>query len=368
MYAMIDGSAAAWLTVIVAALCMYAGQAEAAKPLHVPEGFAHSFPTDEGYRGGAMVKLANGNVLLAYGRPRDLRGAIGSVKLYGVESPDGGITWGPERLLEHNPDCQTGRPSFLRAADGRIWMFYYGYVGFGGRTDNSQSDLWAVYSTDEGQTWQGRRRIFEGYTGATNGAIQTSSGNILVPFSYLQDPQRFVSACAVSTDNGETWQASEAIDLADVGGHGSHAGALEPSVVELRDGRVWMLIRTKLGRFLQSYSSDGGLTWSSPEDSRFRSPNSPCQVVRLSGGNLAIAWNNTMGTTGDRQALSVALSRDDGESWTEPVVCATASEVSYPFILEAGPGELLISSGRLRAEGLSTDMVVLRVSEQTLLE
>ncbi|MEA3400426.1 MAG: sialidase family protein [Armatimonadota bacterium] len=368
MHPIIDGGVVAWLTVLVAALCMQMSQAAAAKPLTVPEPFEHSFPTDEGYRGGAMVKLANGNVLLAYGKPGDLRGEIGSVKLYGVESADGGRTWGPERLLEQNPDCQTGRPSFLRTADGRIWMFYYGYVGFGGRTDNSQSDLWAVYSADEGQTWQGRRRVFQGYTGATNGAIQTSSGNILVPFSYLQDPQRFVSACAVSTDSGETWQTSEAIDLADAGGHGSHAGALEPSVVELRDGRVWMLIRTKLGRFLQSYSQDGGLTWSSPEDSRFRSPNSPCQVVRLSSGDLAIAWNNTMDTTRDRQALSVALSGDDGETWTEPTVCATASEVSYPFILEAGPGQLLISSGRLRAEGLSTDMVVLRLSEQMLLE
>lgn len=353
---------------VIACLFGLPGVAGAAQKLVVSEGISHSFPVEEGYRGGAMVKLDNGNILLAYGMPRSIRGPLGTVKLYGVESSDGGRTWGEERLLEENSSCNTGRPSLLRASDGKIWMFYYGFVKFGGSTANSQSDIWAVYSTDEGKTWQGRRRIFEGYTGATNGAIQTSSGNLVVPFSYLRDPQRFVSACVVSSDNGETWQLSEAIDLQEIGGHGSHAGALEPCVIQLRDGRIWMLIRTKLGHFLQSFSKDGGLTWSEPSKTKFRSPNSPCQVIRLDSGNLIIAWNNTMDTTRDRQAISVALSTDDADTWTSPVICAKAREFSYPFLLEAEPGHILLSSGRLRAAGVKTDMVVLRFPEKMVLE
>ena len=38
---------------------------------------------------------------------------------------------------------------------------------------------------------------------------------------------------------------------------GDHAGAIEPVVVERKDGTIWMLIRTTRGQFWQSTSSDG---------------------------------------------------------------------------------------------------------------
>jgi len=48
-----------------------------------------------------------------------------------------------------------------------------------------------------------------------------------------------------------TWRESISTrsrsNLIDVGGHGDHDGALEPTLTELRDGRLWMLPASSAG-------------------------------------------------------------------------------------------------------------------------
>jgi len=328
-----------------------------------------------------MVALDGGRILLGYGQHREIRGVPpGTVRIYGVVSRDGGKTWGEKRLIEHNAQCQTGRPSFLKTKDGTLWMFYYGFVKLAVRAADSQSDLWVIQSNDQGKTWNHRQKIFKGFTGATNGAIEAKSGHIIVPFSYMVDPLRLVSACVVSADQGRSWKLSQAIDLGKLGGYGDHAGALEPTVVELRDGRIWMLIRTKKGAFYQAFSADKALSWSEPTATSIFSPNAPGFVTRLSSGRLAFLWNlidadqaavwrsGQRPTTNERNQLAIALSENDGVTWSQPVICARAKEISYPFLLESSPGELLISSGRLRTPELEMDSVVLRIGENALLK
>jgi predicted neuraminidase len=196
----------------------------------------------------------------------------------------------------------------------------------------------------------------------------------------MVDPMRLVSACVVSGDQGKTWKLSQAIDLGKLGGYGDHAGALEPTVVELRDGRIWMLIRTNKGQFYQAFSTDKALTWSDPAPTPILSPNAPGFLTRLSGGRLALLWNlidadqasgwrsGEKPTTNQRNRLAIALSEDDGNTWSQPVICAQAKEISYPFLLEPSPGKLLISSGRLRTPELEMDSVVLGISENALLK
>jgi hypothetical protein len=353
----------------LAPLWPLAAQNAVVQELVVSDGFAMSVPHPEARRGGSAVVLKDGSILLAYNRPDPLRGVpLGTGRIYAVVSADGGKTWGQERLLEHNPACQTGRPSFLRTRDKAIWIFYYGFVNLGKSAAESRSDLWAIRSTDEGKTWGQRKRIFSGYTGATNGAIQTRSGRIVVPFSYMVDPMRFVSAVVVSDDDGRTWTSGATIDFGPAGGLGDHAGALEPAVVERRDGTLWMLIRTTRGRLWQAFSKDAGRTWSESTATAFAAPSSPAYITRLASGRLCIAWNIAQPSPEPRRGkLSVALSADDGETWTPPVLVARANEISYPYLLEVTPGELLISSGRLRAKGMTADVVALRAGEQRLL-
>jgi hypothetical protein len=57
-------------------------------------------------------------------------------------------------------------------------------------------------------------------------------------------------------------------------------GYEEPGLYELPDGRIWCYIRTSLGFQFESYSSDGGLTWTSPEPNSFFSSSCSPMLVR----------------------------------------------------------------------------------------
>ena len=369
------------LVSLVVSLTALSAPAQDLSELVVSDGFTMAVPHLEGKRGGSTVLLADGSILLSYAKPSDMRGGpLGTVKLYGVVSKDGGRSWGDERLIEYNPACQTGRPSFMRANDGAIWIFYYGFIHYSRDDEDpaakAKSDLWAIRSADEGKTWAQRRKIWSGYTGATNGAVQTRSGRIVVPFSFMiPGPMRLLSTVVYSDDNGETWNQSNSLDFHGTGGTGDHSGALEPAVVERKDGTLWMLIRTTRGRFWESLSRDDGATWSAARAPGRVSTSAPAYITRLASGRLALVWNHGRPTvdtnkrgfiTAHREGLYVALSDDDGKTWLDAVLSARAREVSYPYLLEVAPGQLLISSGRLRAKGYETDTVTLLTTEDFL--
>lgn len=327
---------------------------------------------------GGLMRLQDGSIMLAYGAPLNAHPRPpGTTSIYARTSADDCHSWSDERRIIHRPECQAIDPVFLRDADGGLHVFYMGFYASVWPEDSdspdmtlTRSDLWHARSSDEGQSWTDHHIIFRGYTGATNGAIQTRDGLLLVPFSYdVTSPGRLVSAVVISCDGGETWQLGQSVDLKSQ--TGDHAGALEPAVIELADGRIWMLIRTNLGHFLQAFSDDAGFSWSEPEPSVFRSPSSPCHITRLASGNMAIIWNNTMDTTQGRTALHMALSKDDGQTWTAPLEVIRGTEekpqVSYPLIYEYEPGQMLARFNHVGDSWRNVKTKLFRISEKLLL-
>ncbi|MBI3942529.1 MAG: exo-alpha-sialidase [Chloroflexi bacterium] len=343
--------------------------------------------------GGAAL-LSDGRVLAMYsGGPQSPhRSEAGDFTIYARESKSQDLLadgWGPERPAIHHAECKSVNPALLSAADGTLWVFYLGFyrsVWIEGEPDMSQtrSDVWCARSTDDGRTWTSPRIIFPGYCGATRGAIQLAGGQIAVPISYtVPNPGRIVSACVVSTDNGRSWQIGDAIDI---GQHGDHAGAVEPTIVELRDGRVWMLIRTNLGQFWEAFSADYGMSWTTPKPTALRSPSAPGYLLRLSSGRIAFMWNNTMdraekleGVGAERidgaqlnmslrDTLSMALSADDGLTWTAPVELARSIQLSYPGLLEISPGTILCRCQWVQPGWNNLKPIYFTVEEQILLD
>jgi hypothetical protein len=140
---------------------------------------------------------------------------------------------------------------------------------------------------------------------------------------------------------------------------------LEPTLVELSDGRLWMLLRTNWDRFWDAFSEDQGRAWRVIRPSRIDASSAPGYVLRLASGRLALAWNRLYpeGKTevvrrgGDgqlcdvpaswhRDELSLAFSGDDGKTWTDPVVIARrrGGGLSYAYLFEPKPGELWVST------------------------
>jgi hypothetical protein len=84
-----------------------------------------------------------------------------------------------------------------------------------------------------------------------------------------------------------------------------------------------MLFRTDQKCQMRSISGDGGETWSSPEMTEIKSPLSPATLARIpTTGDLLMVWNNNGGDRGPQYApgrrtpLSLAVSKDDGKTWS----------------------------------------------------
>ncbi len=222
--------------------------------------------------------------------------------------------------------------------------------------EDSRLDVWTIRSLDGGQTWQDRQRIYKGWCGAILDIIVTSDGGIVVPVQEaIPNPGRHGQAIYVSQDDGTTWTRSNLIDL---GGSGDHDGVYEATLVELAEGRLWMLARTPWDRLWEAFSYDKGLTWPLVSPSLIDASSSPGYLHRLANGKLVLVWNrlypegedsfarNTLGshypTSSHRGELSIAFSDDEGASWSQPIVIIRrpGRRVAYPNLIELGPGQL----------------------------
>lgn len=293
--------------------------------------------------GCGLARMKDGAVMAVYSTPTGYYSKPGSTWIAGRITKDGGKTWSPEGVIARHPDCQPSHPSVLTTRDGVLHVFYLGFKQWKWKgvnpTEEAQSDLWTTRSRDNGATWSDPQMIFKGYTGASNGAIETRDGHLIVPYShYVNDPGRLVSQVSISTDGGKTWNLGDGIDI---GGAGDHEGALEPCVIELKDGRMWMLIRTSRKFFWESYSPNGGKTWSTAKATTIDATSAPGHLTRLADGRIALVWNRA---EKKRTELHLALSTDEGKTWTPSLNVAqgTAGGATYPFVIEIDPGELWI--------------------------
>jgi hypothetical protein len=156
--------------------------------------------------------------------------------------------------------------------------------------------------------------------------VQLSGGRLLAPLALHHRPGwekpdwNGEVGVYFSDDAGATWQRSAGWQKAH-DASGKRIAAQEPGVVELKDGRVLMFIRTGAGELYQSRSADRGATWSLPVAMGVASPQSPASIERIPGSDtLVMVWNDHSAlSAAERKArtpLSLALSRDEGRTWT----------------------------------------------------
>jgi hypothetical protein len=238
-------------------------------------------------------------------------------------------------------------------------------------------DIWHTKTEMQRSRWQPLKRIWQGYTGSLNSVIELRSGRILLPFSYYTGRSWsnrgegflafaymgfYDSTLIYSDDEGDTWKLLRtplrvpAVDITS-----SESGAVEPAALELKDGRIWMLIRTQRGRLYEAFSSDGGITWTNPRPSRFLSSESPVALVRLPDERILILWNNCLRfpyAYGGRHVLHAAISEDEGNNWRgyrevardplieEPPPARGDFGTAYPFATPTKDGKVIFTTGQ----------------------
>jgi Neuraminidase (sialidase) len=276
---------------------------------------------------GSFLALRDGRLLFAYSKFTGGGNDGDTATIAGRYSNDRGETWSKEdvTLVANEGAMNVMSASLLRLRDGRIAMFYL--------KKNSVSDChpFLRYSSDEAKSWSEPVACVreEGYYVLNNDrVIQLRSGRLLMPVALHPTVNgklgsKGIAMAYLSDDAGKTWRRSETM-LHDT--REDRAGFQEPGVVELKNGDVLMFIRTTLGSQYFSYSKDGGNTWSDAQPSSLKSPLSPASMKRIpSTGDLLAVWNDhsgapeefkaTLKNGGKRTPLTVAISKDDGNTW-----------------------------------------------------
>lgn len=248
-------------------------------------------------------------------------------------SDDGGSTWSKPRLVVGALDPTGKRHRAALVGNlwtdplGRLWLFFdQTVVGIPGpradwfiRCDHPDVDkpVWSkpVCFSDEGST--------------LNKPTVLSNGDWLLPVSKWADKVAWVYA---STDQGQSWKPRGNVTF-------PHWNFDEHMMVELRDGRLWMLARTSENPY-ESFSTDHGVTWSAPQlaatvkniDARFF-------LRRLAPGRILLVKNGSPAERlRERSHLSAYLSEDEGQTWKGGLVLDERAAVSYPDGFEAPDG------------------------------
>lgn len=160
--------------------------------------------------------------------------------------------------------------------------------------------------------------------------VPLKDGSFIVP---LANENFNFAAMAITRDGGETWTFSRPVP---------GLGVTQPSVVQLRDGRLVAFFRdaTPAHRIHRSESTDGGMTWTPVVPTTLPNPGGGIEALALAGGDLAIVYNDKESSPRDR--LAVSISSDEGKTWpwTRHLENTPGQRFDYPSIVQGRDGSL----------------------------
>ena len=111
---------------------------------------------------------------------------------------------------------------------------------------------------------------------------------------------------------------------------------IQPTLWESKDGSVHMFTRTKVGKIYRSDSYDGGKTWCTAYPTNLPNNNSGIDLDTDDSGRIFLVYN-PVGIPGIRTPLTLAVSLDDGKTFTKIKTFETGlAEYSYPAVVVKG--------------------------------
>lgn len=286
-----------------------------------------------------LVDLPGGEVLAAwFGGVRE---GDNSVEIWTSRRSQG--RWSEPVAVTQYPEMPCWNPVLFRDPQNKVWLFF--------KVGPSPREWTGGYriSEDNGRTWGPVVYLAAGLLGPIkNKPVLLSNGNIIagtsVEAGYRSDtppdaPYRAWSCWVeLSADGGKSWQKYGPIAVPE-----ENYGVIQPTIWESSPGQLKMLMRStrRIGYICESRSSDGGKTWTPARPTHLQHPGSGIDAVRLRDGRIVLIYNHTKQ---GRSPLNLAVSRDDGKTWSKPYILEDEpGEFSYPAIIQAGDGKIHIT-------------------------
>ena len=248
--------------------------------------------------------------------------------LTSVRSTDG--VWSEPLRVSADPNVAHWNPVLFQRTDGTIVLYFK--VG-------KDTEYWKTYySTSlDGKSWSVPRELVPGDNSGGRGPVKNkpirlTDGTVLAPASTEIDSWKaFVD---ISEDDGLTWKRTDYIDSKYC--IYFKVPMIQPTLWQSADGSVHMFLRTKVGKIYRSDSYDGGRTWCRAYATKLPNNNSGIDLDTDANGRIFLAYN-PVGIPGIRTPLTLAVSLDDGQTFTKIKTFETGlAEYSYPAVVVKG--------------------------------
>ncbi|WP_286761440.1 sialidase family protein [Salegentibacter sp. UBA1130] len=292
------------------------------------------------YRIPSLITAPNGDIIAAIDERvpscADLRGSK-DINIVQRRSTDNGRTWSEIETVVDFPEGESASdPSMIVDEETEEIFMFYNFMDL----DNEANIyyLHVVSSKDNGKTWTEPRDItteiakdewHKDFKFITSGrGTQTSSGRLLHTLVNLDNGLHLFG----SDDHGENWFLIDTpIQPAD-----------ESKVIELADGRYMINARVNTGeghRYVH-ISDDKGESWETRPETKLTDPGNNASIIRYTrdGENEKdILLFSNSNDAEERKNLSVRISYDEGETWSEgKIIYPGSAAYSDLTVLENG--------------------------------
>lgn len=338
-------------------------------------------PQTEHVHGSTITQAPSGDLIAAWFQGSGERSA-NDVRIMGARQKKGSTSWSEPFLMADTPDIPDCNPVLWTDPKGRIWLFWivvqsnrweYSILKYL-RADNSgksgppiwnwqdiillkpgadlgeklregvkaaghDEGMWAEYAPQYSamleEAAQDPRKRDSGWMTRTK-PILLSSGRILLG---LYSDGFNTSLAAISDDLGQTWTASSPM---------AGLAPIQPTLAQRKNGDILAFCRDSgpsPGRIMLSVSKDNGKTWSVTQDLDLENPGASVAAEVLKDGRWVLVYNDT---EDGRHQLAIALSEDEGETWTAKkyLDIAPSNDIgsySYPTVIQTKDGRIHVT-------------------------
>jgi hypothetical protein len=263
--------------------------------------------------------------------------------------------------------------------DDVLGWYCYKYTDDGGRSWSERFRLpMRVTECDRGNDFQGKVQLFWGIDKADDVA-----GGMMFAFTKLgkymldQGEGWFYRCDNIHTERDPAKLAWQLLPEGERGLRFDPFGSIqeEHNLVPLTDGSLYCVYRTCTGYPAESYSRDGGKTWSTPVRMRFadskpiKNPRACPRLFRCRNGKFLFWFHNHSGTTyqGRNPAwLAGGVEKNGRILWSQPEVLiygsdtpSTPARFSYPDLIEQDGRYWITCTDKVtgRVHEIPTDLV-----------
>ncbi len=217
-------------------------------------------------------------------------------------------------------------PVLYQQPSGALLLFY--------KVGPTPEKWWGmlITSSDGGATWSAPVRLPEGILGPIKNKPILYRDQLLCPSSTEDDGWR--AHVERTSDSGKTWAKTDSLP------DWNKFHVIQPTILTHDGGKLQMLMRSRQRKIVESWSSDGGLTWTPLAATALPNPDSGIDAVNLKDGRILLVYNPT---GRGRSPLSVAIS-SDGRTWQAALELETErGEFSYPAVICTADGKAHIT-------------------------